>query len=88
MDNHKDREEIAEALSGRSGMSLRYSKTLRQEMMYVSVPVGDSGEIKAVLRLSVPITSVKNSLKKIQNHIITAVLIIALIIMSRLTKIR
>jgi len=39
MENHKDRPEIREAAAGSVGRSLRYSATLKEELMYV----GSSG---------------------------------------------
>ena len=39
MDNHKDRPEIREAASGAVGRSTRPSPTLKEELMYVAIPV-------------------------------------------------
>jgi two-component system phosphate regulon sensor histidine kinase PhoR len=56
MENHIDRPEIQAALKGGTGHSIRYSHTLKTEMIYVAVPLQDSnGKISAVLRTSIPL---------------------------------
>ncbi len=52
MENHLYRPEIQAALGGEERMSIRSSATLKQEMMYLSVPLKDSGRVVGVLRLS------------------------------------
>ena len=78
MDNHADRFEIAEALRGNFGTSNRYSSTLRQDMMYVAIPLEKNNEVIAVLRTSIPITSIYDELKSIQIKIGFGYLLIAL----------
>ena len=58
MENHGDRPEIIEALTGVTGQSTRYSSTLRQYMLYVAVPVRQEGQTIAVIRKSLPVTSI------------------------------
>lgn len=64
MDNHNDRPEIAQALAGKSGASIRYSSTLKQNMMYVAVPLLKDNEVTAVVRASVSVSSIDNELAK------------------------
>ena len=78
MDNHADRFEIAEALRGNFGTSTRYSSTLRQDMMYVAIPLEKNNEVIAVLRTSIPITSIYDELRSIQIQIVFGGLLIAL----------
>ena len=56
MDNHASRPEIAMALRGEDGTSIRYSNTLLQFMMYVARPIKKNSEILAVIRASIPTT--------------------------------
>ena len=42
MDDHANRPEIRQALDGSIGMDRRYSRTLKQEMMYIAVPLKDA----------------------------------------------
>ncbi len=52
MENHFFRPEIFAALQGEKKMSIRFSSTLRAEMMYMSVPIEANGEVVGVLRMS------------------------------------
>ncbi len=52
MENHFFRPEIYAALQGEKKMSIRFSSTLRAEMMYMSVPLEADGSVVGVLRLS------------------------------------
>jgi two-component system phosphate regulon sensor histidine kinase PhoR len=79
MDNHANRPEIAAALAGQTGSSLRFSKTLMQEMLYVAVPIKDRQGIVAVLRTSLPATAVETEIRSIQLKIALGGCIIALL---------
>jgi two-component system phosphate regulon sensor histidine kinase PhoR len=79
MDNHIDRPEIAMALKGNPGQSTRYSNTLRQQMMYVAVPLQNNQTTLGVIRTSVPITSIKSELRSIQTKIALGGLLIAVL---------
>jgi two-component system phosphate regulon sensor histidine kinase PhoR len=52
MENHLYRPEIQAALQGERRMSIRQSSTLKQEMMYMSVPLQTEGKVVGALRLS------------------------------------
>ncbi len=65
MDNHADRPEMVEALAGRVGRSIRFSHTLRQDFMYLAVPIRDGEKIIGALRTSIPLTSIDRVLRKI-----------------------
>ena len=77
MDNHAGRPEIAEALGGQTGQSLRFSKTLMQRMLYVATPIKERQEIVAVLRTSLPATAVETEIRSIQLKIALGGCIIA-----------
>jgi two-component system phosphate regulon sensor histidine kinase PhoR len=79
MNNHAGRPEIVTALSGQTGQSLRFSKTLMQRMLYVAVPIRDSQSIVAVLRTSLPATAVEDEIRSIQLKIALGGCIIALL---------
>lgn len=63
MDNHGNRPEVFSAIQGNVGYEIRYSATLGQKMMYVAVPVEQDGQIQAVLRTAVPVTSIDEAYK-------------------------
>jgi two-component system phosphate regulon sensor histidine kinase PhoR len=59
MANHGDRPEVQAALAGRIGEDSRFSATIKQRMMYLAVPVRETGGmITAVVRSAVPLTAV------------------------------
>ena len=45
MENHLERPEIATALNGGQGTSIRYSTTVIQNMLYVAIPIWQGSEI-------------------------------------------
>jgi two-component system, OmpR family, phosphate regulon sensor histidine kinase PhoR len=65
MDNHLVREEIREALNGRTGRSIRYSMTTKQTMMYVAVPRVIGNEVIGIVRTAIPVSKVEKELKRI-----------------------
>ena len=81
MDNHADRPEIIQALSGVTGSSSRFSSTLEKQMMYVAIPLKDIGNNKAVIRASMPLPDINKSLREIYFKLAAGGLIIALITM-------
>jgi len=59
MEYHGDRPEIRQALGGDDGMDTRYSRTLKQEMMYFAVPLKSvKGETLCAVRVSLPMTAI------------------------------
>jgi two-component system, OmpR family, phosphate regulon sensor histidine kinase PhoR len=79
MDYHLDRPEIIEALKGQVGISTRYSRTLEKDMMYVGVPVKRNSHIIAIMRTSVPLDPIDETLKNIEIKIVLGGLFIAII---------
>jgi len=77
MDNHADRPEVIEALAGRMGKSTRYSYTLRENMMYVAMPMHEGEAVIGVLRAAVPVTSIDRALRRIYVHIGLGGLVVA-----------
>jgi two-component system phosphate regulon sensor histidine kinase PhoR len=93
MNNHADRPEIAQALAGVVGKSIRYSNTLLQPMMYVARPIKKDDNILAVIRASIPTTFIDQELRMIRLKIglgglLTALLAagISLLISRRITR--
>ena len=57
--NHGGRPEIAAALRGETSQIVRYSTTVKTDMMYVAVPIEKKNEVVGVVRLSLPLEEVK-----------------------------
>lgn len=93
MDNHSDRPEIARALEGETGESLRFSNTLKRKLKYLAVPILKNAKVVAVVRVSLPLAEIKWSRSIISRQLFlgglaTAVLfaIVALYLSRRITR--
>jgi two-component system phosphate regulon sensor histidine kinase PhoR len=78
MDNHATRPEIRAASSGDTGASLRFSKTLSQNMLYVAIPLNNANPSQGVLRLSVSAAALDAMLSTIHRRLLYGILLIAL----------
>ena len=91
MENHADRPEVVEALSGAVGVSTRYSLTLGYQMMYVAVPVVSDGAEIGVARLALPLTEVNaysahiNYVVAIAAAIASALAIVVALLIAKVT---
>ena len=80
MDNHSQRPEIFKAVSERvPGSEIRYSKTLKQNMMYLAVPVKVNEKIIATVRTSLSVSSIEDTLQTLYLRIFICGLVIAFI---------
>lgn len=77
MDNHSTRPEIKSAIKGEKGTSIRYSNTLKKDMMYVALPLFRDGKVVAVVRTSKPTKDIAESLWTINRRIGLGGLLIA-----------
>jgi two-component system phosphate regulon sensor histidine kinase PhoR len=58
LDNHLDRPEIQEALRAGIGKAVRYSLSLKKDMIYVAVPLQEGSRTTGYIRLSRPLTEI------------------------------
>ncbi len=79
MDNHAKRPEIAQALAGSIGTAIRFSATVQQRLMYVAIPVKHNDKSAAIIRTSIPITSIDQTLHAVQLKIAIGGFLIAII---------
>jgi two-component system phosphate regulon sensor histidine kinase PhoR len=93
MEDHSDRPEIIAAMSGRTGRSLRYSATLKTNMMYVAIPIAEGRKTVAVVRTSIPASAIDDALRSIFGRLALAgvilavvVAVISLVITRRITR--
>ncbi len=73
MENHLYRPEIQAALGGEKRMSIRRSATLKQEMMYMSVPLKEGGRVVGVLRLSLFMKNLEALLNVVRRELLKIV---------------
>jgi len=79
MDNHASRPEIKTALLGNVGTSTRYSRTVKENFIYLAIPVFQNEKIIGVVRTSIPITFIDNVLGSMKVKIGLAGFAIALL---------
>ncbi len=61
MENHSEREEVKAALSGKIGITKRYSTTREMDLYYLALPVEEKqGDHVKVIRLSVPLKEIES----------------------------
>ncbi len=78
MENHSNRIEVREAMSGKIGKSIRHSKTLKSDMLYVARPVKDNGRIVGIARLSIMISYIQ----KISDSFRIKIILLFLLVLS------
>lgn len=69
MENHRNRPEIAVALEGGTGQSIRYSDTLRRRLMYLAISFRLNGGGTGVVRASLPLAVVDGALATFYRHV-------------------
>ncbi len=79
MESHRYRPEIAAALEGRIGRSLRFSYTVESRMMYVGIPLEKDGSVRAVLRLSYYMRTVDELIAAMRKTILRAAIVVILL---------
>ncbi len=63
MNNHASREEIVAAARDGVGSAVRYSSTLKENMLYVAAPVQKAGEFDGYIRLSMSLVAVEDGVR-------------------------
>ncbi len=64
MDKHGDRQEVRQALEGQVGRATRFSHTLHEDLVYVAVPIVDSGKTVLVVRASKSLAAVQQTMRR------------------------
>jgi two-component system phosphate regulon sensor histidine kinase PhoR len=93
MDNHFNRSEIQEARIKGQGRTLRYSRTLGVDMLYIALPLGNPPGSRGYIRLSQPLLEVKRATGRLYESIyqsmaliLIPILLIAFICARRITS--
>ena len=82
MEYHGDRPEIRLALGGEKGMDRRFSRTVKQEMMYLAVPLKDSNkETLCAVRAALPMTAIQGELNTMTERVVGASILTGLLAM-------
>lgn len=80
MDNHANRPEIIDALNRSTGMSIRFSRTLNQNMMYVAIPLIAHNDLIGALRTSMSISKIDANLAQIKKRTLLGAVITTLFV--------
>lgn len=92
MENHASRPEVQQALLYDSGMSIRTSETLHDDLLYVAKKITRSGQPVGMVRLSMQLTQVNAAINALRFKIIGVVIAIliatGLISVGQLERIR
>ncbi|MEE3326493.1 MAG: ATP-binding protein [Myxococcota bacterium] len=75
LDNHAARPEVAAALSGIPSHRIRWSQTLRSELLYVALPADSTqGDLppRGVVRLAVRLTQIDQAVSQLRSELWTA----------------
>jgi two-component system phosphate regulon sensor histidine kinase PhoR len=79
LENHADRPEVIQALSGQEADQVRFSATLNQQMLYFAAPIRVDAKIVGVTRVAVSLAQVQSSVTAISSSIVVVALIITLV---------
>jgi two-component system phosphate regulon sensor histidine kinase PhoR len=79
VENHRERPEVASALTGTPQTAMRFSATIQKRLMYAAIPMSLPGGNRGVARLAVPIDEVAASVGAVR-HIMWGALVIALVV--------
>ncbi len=69
MENHKTRPEVVEALKGNIGESVRFSATIKKNMLYIALPVTQDTTIIGIIRTSLPLKDIESLISSINREI-------------------
>src|SRR3989304_2413892 len=76
IDNHFHRPEIQEARSRGQGSAIRYSQTVRMDMIYFALALRDGEKIRGYIRLAKPLVELQSSAAKLYRMIFQTILIV------------
>jgi two-component system phosphate regulon sensor histidine kinase PhoR len=81
MESHKNRIEIIQAIKYGFGKSLRYSASVKKEMLYVAMPIEKDGNVYGIIRASLFLKEINTLLNNLKINIIKISVIIVLILL-------
>ncbi len=70
LENHLTRPEIQQALQEGQGSSIRYSFTVKMDLMYAAVPIKINDQVVGFIRLALPLYQVQDKVTQLQRVIL------------------
>ena len=78
MENHLNRPEVQEARLKGVGTASRYSRTMREDMLYVAVTATEGGAVRGYVRLAKPLTAVREAVEHLYGSIYLTLFVVSL----------
>jgi two-component system phosphate regulon sensor histidine kinase PhoR len=75
VENHAARPEIAQALAAREGFGMRLSRTVRERLMYVAVPIVRADRVVGAARIAVPLDRIDALVDDLRKTLAAAALV-------------
>ena len=76
MDNHKNRPEVRTAFEGTEGMAVRYSNTVKMDMLYLAELISNDKKYKnIIIRASIPLKDIKTMENGLSDGILKALIL-------------
>ena len=69
LENHANRPEVRKALRGENSFEIRYSPTIKVNLLYVAVPLLKENKPIGVIRISMPLVQIKQEFETLRNAI-------------------
>lgn len=76
MDNHGGRPEVLMAINQGEGHAVRYSATVQRNMLYVAVPARIDGRFVGIVRVALPLRSVRQALRDVESQGVLGLLLL------------
>ncbi|MBN2856899.1 MAG: HAMP domain-containing protein, partial [Candidatus Delongbacteria bacterium] len=80
MENHRTRPEISAALAGERGRSIRFSSTVKKDMMYVAIPAFETKNRRLVVRTAYPLMSFSETISIFTQKILWIVVFVIIML--------
>jgi two-component system phosphate regulon sensor histidine kinase PhoR len=78
LENHGNRPEFITALDGGAGSSVRFSRTLGENMLYVAIPLAENGHPAGALRVAVAAASLNGVLHSLHLKVLVVSILVVL----------
>lgn len=79
MENHLERPEVSASLTGGIGKSIRYSTTINQNMLYVSIPIWHGSEVMGTVRVASTLAAVDAAFNSIKSTLLATIFLTSLL---------
>ncbi|MEN8200488.1 MAG: ATP-binding protein [Thermodesulfobacteriota bacterium] len=98
MDDHKNRPEFLQAVELGQGSSMRFSKTVGEQMLYVAIPLYGPGveekkSLRGILRISVSVAKLEQTVSKVKKDmglamavVVIAAALVTIFVSRRITE--